>query len=131
MGKNLVGAAMLGAIGLVLCLVVIVAVAAGSGTGSGSGADASSVGASGTDGRSPGSPGVQPGPAIPPPWVTLYHQAAASCPGLSWSVAAAIGTVETGSGSSTAPGVWSGGNSAGAEGPMQFEPSNFCLGIHD
>src|SRR5664280_760145 len=122
MGKNLVGAAILGAIGLVLGLVVIVAVVAGSG----SGADASSFGASGTDGRSPGSPGVRPGPAIPPAWVILYHQAAASCPGLSWSVVAAIGTVETGSGSSTAPRVWSGGTRAGAEGPMQFEPATFA-----
>ena len=39
---------------------------------------------------------------------------------------AAIGTVETGSGQSNAPGVWSGANSAGAEGPMQFEPATFA-----
>ncbi len=39
---------------------------------------------------------------------------------------AAIGTVESGSGQSTAPGVWSGANAAGAEGPMQFEPATFA-----
>ncbi len=64
--------------------------------------------------------------AVPPDWLTLYRKAAATCPGLSWSVVAAIGTVETGSGQSTAPGVWSGANPAGAEGPMQFEPATFA-----
>ena len=39
---------------------------------------------------------------------------------------AAIGTVESGSGQSNAPGVWSGANGAGAEGPMQFEPATFA-----
>ena len=34
--------------------------------------------------------------------------------------------VETDNGQSTAPGVWSGANSAGAEGPMQFEPATFA-----
>ena len=34
--------------------------------------------------------------AIPAAWLTLYQQAAATCPGLPWSVLAAIGTVETG-----------------------------------
>ncbi len=38
----------------------------------------------------------------------------------------AIGTVESDSGRSTAPGVTSGANAAGAEGPMQFEPSTFA-----
>jgi cell wall-associated NlpC family hydrolase len=58
--------------------------------------------------------------------VTQYRQAAATCPGLSWSVLAGIGTVETHNGQSNAPGVWSGANSAGAEGPMQFEPATFA-----
>ncbi len=39
---------------------------------------------------------------------------------------AAVGTVESRSGQSTASGVWSGANSAGAEGPMQFEPATFA-----
>ena len=46
-------------------------------------------------------------------------------PGLAWSVLAAIGTVESDNGRSTAPGVWSGANGAGAEGPFQFEPATF------
>ena len=74
-----------------------------------------------------GSGGDQPGPAIPATWLPLYRQAAAGCPGMSWSILAAVGTVETGSGRSTAPGVWSGANSAGAEGPMQFEPETFAV----
>jgi cell wall-associated NlpC family hydrolase len=40
-------------------------------------------------------------------------------------VLAAIGTVESGNGTSTAPGVRAGANSAGAEGPMQFKPATF------
>jgi len=39
---------------------------------------------------------------------------------------AAIGTVESDSGRSTAPGVSSGANPAGAEGPFQFEPATFA-----
>jgi hypothetical protein len=37
-----------------------------------------------------------------------------------------IGTVESDNGQSNLPGVHSGANSAGAEGPMQFEPSTFA-----
>ena len=39
---------------------------------------------------------------------------------------AAIGAVESDSGRSAAPGVATGANGAGAEGPMQFEPSTFA-----
>ena len=39
---------------------------------------------------------------------------------------AAIGTVESGNGNSDLPGVHSGTNGAGAEGPMQFEPGTFA-----
>ncbi len=35
----------------------------------------------------PGSGGAQPGRPIPAAWLPLYQQAAATCPGLSWSVA--------------------------------------------
>jgi cell wall-associated NlpC family hydrolase len=63
---------------------------------------------------------------IPPVYLALYEQAAATCPGLSWAVLAAIGTVESDNGQSTAPGVQSGANSAGAEGPMQFLPATFA-----
>lgn len=63
---------------------------------------------------------------IPPTYLALYQQAAATCPGLPWTVLAGIGTVESGNGQSTAAGVHSGANFAGAEGPMQFEPSTFA-----
>ncbi|MGA8723605.1 MAG: NlpC/P60 family protein [Acidimicrobiales bacterium] len=74
----------------------------------------------------PGSPATGSGSAIPPAWVTLYEQAAATCPGLPWAALAAIGTVESDNGQSSAPGVASGSNAAGAEGPMQFEPGTFA-----
>jgi cell wall-associated NlpC family hydrolase len=56
----------------------------------------------------------------------LYVTAASGCPGLSWAVLAAVGTVESGNGTSSLPGVHSGRNQAGAEGPMQFEPATFA-----
>jgi cell wall-associated NlpC family hydrolase len=55
----------------------------------------------------------------------VYARAATVCNGLSWSVLAAVGTVESGNGTSDLPGVRSGRNPAGAEGPMQFEPATF------
>ncbi len=63
---------------------------------------------------------------IPPTMLTLYQQAAVTCPGLPWTVLAAIGTVESDNGTSTLPGVSAGQNAAGAEGPMQFEPATFA-----
>jgi cell wall-associated NlpC family hydrolase len=63
---------------------------------------------------------------IPSDMLALYQQAAATCPGLPWSVLAAIGTVESDNGQSDLPGVHSGANGAGAEGPMQFEPGTFA-----
>jgi Transglycosylase SLT domain len=56
---------------------------------------------------------------IPPLYRALYQRAAQICPGLSWTVLAAIGQVETHHGS--------GGmvSSAGALGPMQFLPPTF------
>ncbi len=63
---------------------------------------------------------------IPPDYLLWYMDAAPTCPGLPWSVLAGIGTVESDNGQSTAPGVHSGANSAGAEGPMQFEPATFA-----
>jgi len=65
--------------------------------------------------------------AIPADFLALYQQASATCSGLPWTVLAAIGTVESGNGTSTAPGVHSGANAAGAEGPMQFEPATFAV----
>ena len=63
---------------------------------------------------------------IPAAMLALYQQAAATCPGLPWTIVAAIGTVESDNGQSSLPGVHSGANSAGAEGPMQFEPATFA-----
>ena len=62
---------------------------------------------------------------IPPAMMALYQQAAATCPGLPWTILAAIGTVESDNGQSTLPGVHAGANGAGAQGPMQFEPATF------
>jgi Transglycosylase SLT domain len=59
-------------------------------------------------------------------YLGLYQAAAATCPGLPWEVVAAIGTVESSNGQSTAPGVHSGANSKGAEGPMQMLPASFA-----
>lgn len=70
--------------------------------------------------------GVAPAPTaqalerIPPAYLALYQQAAQRCPGLPWTVLAAIGEVESDHGRSTAQGVRSGANSAGAAGPMQM-----------
>jgi cell wall-associated NlpC family hydrolase len=58
--------------------------------------------------------------------LALYQQAAATCPGLPWTILAAIGTIESDNGQSTLPGVHSGANAAGAEGIMQFEPATFA-----
>jgi cell wall-associated NlpC family hydrolase len=67
------------------------------------------------------------GSEIPGAMLVLYQRAATTCPGLPWTVLAAIGTIESGNGQSTAPGVRSGVNFAGiAEGPMQFEPATFA-----
>jgi cell wall-associated NlpC family hydrolase len=57
---------------------------------------------------------------IPPRLLPVYQTAADSCPGLPWSVLAAIGKVETDHGRLQAPGVTSGANFAGAAGPMQI-----------
>ena len=64
---------------------------------------------------------------IPAAMLALYQRAAATCPGLPWTVLAGIGTVESDNGQSTLPGVRSGLNAAGlAAGPMQFEPQTFA-----
>jgi len=98
--------------GLVL-LVALLAAGAGAGI-------ASLLGGGGT---APSATGTA---AIPPAMLALYQEAATTCPGLPWTVLAAIGTVESDNDRSTLPGVHSGANSAGAEGPMQFEPATFA-----
>ncbi len=102
----------IGATGLV-ALVVLCAGAAGAGIASIFG------------GGSP--PSAAAAGAIPPAMLVLYQQAAATCPGLPWTVLAAIGTIESNNGQSTAPGVRSGVNFARvASGPMQFEEATFA-----
>ncbi|MFG2088182.1 MULTISPECIES: lytic transglycosylase domain-containing protein [unclassified Spirillospora] len=55
----------------------------------------------------------------PTSYMDLYKQAAATCPGLSWTVLAAIGQVESSHGRNVGP------SSAGALGPMQFMPATW------
>ncbi len=57
---------------------------------------------------------------IPAAYLQVFQAAASTCPGLSWTVLAGIGRVETDFG---ADGRIS---SAGAEGPMQFMPETFA-----
>jgi cell wall-associated NlpC family hydrolase len=64
--------------------------------------------------------------SIPADYLAWYLVAAKTCPGLPWSVLAGIGEVESDDGRSDLPGVHSGANDAGAEGPMQFEPATFA-----
>jgi hypothetical protein len=52
-------------------------------------------------------------------YLDLYKQAARTCPGLSWTVLAAIGQVESDHGRNNGP------STAGALGPMQFLPSTW------
>jgi hypothetical protein len=62
---------------------------------------------------------------IPADYFALYRAAAHVCPGLDWSILAAVGKIETDHGRSPLPGVHSGTNSAGAGGPMQFLQATF------
>ncbi|HEX4813641.1 MAG TPA: lytic murein transglycosylase [Nonomuraea sp.] len=55
----------------------------------------------------------------PGSYLELYKAAATRCPGLSWTVLAAIGQVESGHGRNNGP------SSAGALGPMQFMPATW------
>src|SRR6202022_2876259 len=72
---------------------------------------------------------------IPSVDLALYMAAAQTCRGLPWGVLAGIGKAESDHGRSTARGAHSGVTSAGAEGPMQFEPATFAQyavdGDHD
>jgi hypothetical protein len=72
-------------------------------------------------------PGLTGGPPsafavadIPATMLALYQQAAPGCPGLPWSILAAIGKVETNHGRDVRV------SSAGAQGPMQFLPATWA-----
>jgi membrane-bound lytic murein transglycosylase B len=57
---------------------------------------------------------------IPLEYQTAYQQAATTCPGMDWTLLAAVGQVESGHGRNNGP------SSAGAIGPMQFMPATFA-----
>jgi len=58
----------------------------------------------------------------PANWLQLYQESAARyCPGLSWTVLAAIGEIESGDGANDGP------STAGALGPMQFMPATWSV----
>jgi hypothetical protein len=57
----------------------------------------------------------------PASYIQLFQESAAQyCPGLPWTVLAAIGQIESGDGANTGP------STAGALGPMQFLPSTWA-----
>jgi membrane-bound lytic murein transglycosylase B len=57
---------------------------------------------------------------IPAAYRSAYQSAARTCPGLNWTLLAAVGQVESGHGRNNGP------SSAGAIGPMQFRPTTFA-----
>jgi len=99
--------------GLVL-VVVVLAAAAGAGL-------ASLVGQLGQTVMSSGPlPSAQALAGIPAAYLQTYQAAAATCPGLPWSVLAAIGQIESDQGRNAHTSV------AGAVGVMQFLPTTFA-----
>ncbi|QBS41340.1 bifunctional lytic transglycosylase/C40 family peptidase [Nocardia sp. CS682] len=70
-------------------------------------------------------PSTEPISDIPADRLVLYQRAATVCPGLDWTVLAAIGKVESDHGRSPLPGVAAGENFAGAGGSMQFLAPTF------
>jgi cell wall-associated NlpC family hydrolase len=62
---------------------------------------------------------------IPPRMLVLYRKAASACPGLPWTVLAAIGKVETDHGRARRQ-----TSTVGAVGPMQFLPATFAAYAH-
>ena len=92
-----------------------------------------SAAAAGVVGTGGGAAAAQPAASrdaladIPPAMLALYQRAAtAECDGLPWTVLAAVGKVESDHGRSTLPGISSGSNPYGAEGPMQFLKATFA-----
>jgi hypothetical protein len=73
-----------------------------------------------TVGKLPVSTNV-PTTGVPSSYLDLYQASAAKyCPGMSWTVLAAIGEIESGNGTNDGP------SSAGARGPMQFMPATWA-----
>jgi cell wall-associated NlpC family hydrolase len=112
--------ALAGAVALLAVPVVIASVGAAAGAALyGKGGAASTV----------SEPSVSARLDIPPDYLRRYVAAASSCPGLDWSILAAVGKVETDHGRSRLPGVTRGQNRAGAAGPMQFLADTFSTVI--
>jgi hypothetical protein len=74
---------------------------------------------------SPSPPSALARQDIPGQDLAILQTAAATCPGLSWTVLAGIAKVESDFGRTPLPGVRSGTNPAGARGPFQFEPGTW------
>lgn len=109
-------------LGITACGALVASAMGGTGTAGVTGAGSTTSGTTGAGSRAVGTDG----PAVPASWETIDQAAAATCHGLGWAVLAAIGRVESDSGRSALPGVTSGANAFGAEGPMQFEPATFA-----
>jgi cell wall-associated NlpC family hydrolase len=119
-----VGVAVAGSLGGLIALVALVAaVVLALASMIVTGPDAGGPGAAGGGSGAAGGP-VAAGD-IPPELLGFYVAAAGICPGLDWSVLAAIGKIESDHGRSNLPGVKSGANAFSAEGPMQFLPSTW------
>ncbi|MBV9661783.1 MAG: bifunctional lytic transglycosylase/C40 family peptidase [Acidimicrobiales bacterium] len=109
-------------------IAAVVTLALGGLIGLGSLAAAAVSSSPGASSAGPGGLGSSVGglAAVPVGVLAVYGKAARGCPGMPWQVLAAIGTIESSNGTSDLPGVRSGANPAGAEGPMQFEPATFA-----
>ncbi|MFE3646429.1 NlpC/P60 family protein [Streptomyces sp. NPDC059152] len=86
---------------------------------------AAALGGLSPNSSAPASPSTHALNDIPPRMLALYQRAALACPGLSWTVLAAIGKTETDH--ARHPTMVS---TAGAVGPMQFLPSTFQAYAH-
>lgn len=76
-----------------------------------------------------GTGGTEPSQAaiaeIPSDYLSLYRAAASVCPGLDWTILAAIGDAESKHGRGSGEGIKDGENYMGAGGPMQFLKPTF------
>jgi hypothetical protein len=82
--------------------------------------------ASADDGDKSSSPTAVAIADIPPELLAVYHQAARDTCDMPWGVLAAVGSIESDHNRSELPGVHSGSNFAGAQGPMQFMPPTWA-----